>query len=77
MKHTKVNSSVGQSPYAMLVSSEEKERNLSETAVYMLLILSSVFSIWHVAQQPVNLPVSGINHTAPVAQAATAQAQGA
>ena len=77
MKHTKVNSFVGQSPYAMLVSSEEKGRNLSETAVYILLILGAVFSIWHVAQQPVNLPVSGIIQTAPVAQAANAQAQGA
>jgi hypothetical protein len=77
MKHTKVNSLVGQSPYAMLVSSEEKERNLSETAVYMLLILGAVFSIWHVAQQPVNLPVSGLIQTAPVAQAASTQAHGA
>src|SRR3712207_8394914 len=30
MKHTTVNSLVRQSPYAMLVSSEEKERNLRD-----------------------------------------------
>ena len=77
MKHTKVNSLVGQSPYAMLVSSEEKERNLSETAVYMLLLLGAVFSIWQFAHQPVNVPVSGISHSAPVAQVATALPQGA
>ena len=61
----------------MLVGSEDKERNLSETAVYMLLILGVVFSIWQVAQQPVNLPVNGIAQSAPVAQIVTAPTQGA
>lgn len=60
--------SVSGSTYALLVQSEEKERNLSETAIYMLLILGAVFSVWQVAQQPVNLPVNNVIQTAPIVQ---------
>jgi len=45
-----------ESTYAMLVRSEEKERSISETAIYLILILSTVFSIWQAAQQRVTLP---------------------
>jgi hypothetical protein len=42
-----------ESTYALIVRSEEKERNLFEGAVYLVLILSAVFSIWQAAHQPV------------------------
>ncbi len=50
-----------ESTYALLVRSEEKERNASEAIVYTLLILSAVFSIWQAAHQPIVVPqtVSG------------------
>ena len=59
--------------YTLLVSSEEKERSLSETAVYVLLILGAVFSIWQVALQPVNMPVGANFEKAPVVQTVAAQ----
>ena len=45
-----------ESTYALLVRSEEKERSASETVIYMVLILSTVFSIWQAAQQTVTVP---------------------
>jgi hypothetical protein len=75
MKNQHTYQSVSESTYALLVQSEEKERNLSETAIYMLLILGSVFSIWHVAQQPVNLPIGSAIQTAPMVQTVTADAR--
>ena len=47
-----------ESTYAMLVRSEEKERNVSETLVYGLMILSAVVSIWQVALQPIVVPTN-------------------
>ena len=47
-----------ESTYAMLIRSEEKERSFSETAIYLLLILSTVFSIWQAVHQPVTVPNS-------------------
>ena len=60
--------------YALLVQSEEKERSLSETFIYILLIGAAVFSVWQAALQPLTLRVN----TAPaiptaIAQAATAE----
>ena len=62
------------STYAALIQSEEKERSLCETFIYILLIAAAVFSIWQAALQPVTLRVN----TAPaiptaIAQAATAE----
>lgn len=44
-----------ESTYALIVRSEEKERNLFEGAVYLVLILSAVVSIWQAANQPVDI----------------------
>ena len=74
MKNQHTYQSVTESTYALLVQSEEKERNLSETAIYMLLILGAVFSVWQVARQPVNLPVSRVIESAPIVQTVTAPA---
>jgi hypothetical protein len=47
-----------ESTYALLVRSEEKSRDMLETAVYALFILSAVFAIWQFVQQPMPLPMN-------------------
>ncbi|CAN5595766.1 hypothetical protein BH20VER1_BH20VER1_14030 [soil metagenome] len=62
------------STYELLVSSEEKERGLSETLITALLIGSAVFSIWHAAAQPVTpLPVNAARFGPAFAQSAEVQ----
>jgi multidrug resistance efflux pump len=51
------------------VQSEEKERNLFETLVYGVIVLSAVVAIWQVAHQPVKVPFTDQAH-ASAAQAA-------
>jgi hypothetical protein len=53
MKNSTLSAEGFESTYALVVRSEEKERNLFEGAVYLVLILSAVFSIWQAAHQPV------------------------
>ena len=53
MKNTTLSAEGFESTYALIVRSEEKERNLFEGAVYLVLILSAVVSIWQAAHQPV------------------------
>lgn len=55
-----------ESIYALLIRSEEKERSLSETVVYLLLLASAVFSIWSAAVQPFRVPVVGVVHRAAI-----------
>ena len=62
-----------ESTYALLVRSEEKERGMFEGAAYLVFILSAVFSIWHVAQQPVELPKSPVIHTTSITQSTDTQ----
>ena len=52
------------STYALLVRSEEKERNLLETIAYCLFMLSAVAAIWQFAQQPLDLPLATMPQTA-------------
>ncbi len=66
-----------ESTYALIVRSEERERGATEGAVFLLFMLSVLFSIWQVAQQPITLPVDGIIHTTSFAESATAQLPGA
>lgn len=47
-----------ESTYAMLLRSDEKERSVSETAVYLLLIVAMAFSVWQAAHQRVTVPNS-------------------
>ena len=58
MKNTTLSTKGFESTYALIVRSEEKERNLFEGAVYLVLILSAVFSIWQAAHQRVVLRTS-------------------
>ncbi len=49
--------------YALLVSSDDKQQNLAETMVYLLLIVAAVFSMWFATQQRVTLPLNTVIHT--------------
>ena len=69
MKHTTLSAEGFESTYALIVRSEEKERNLFEGAVYLVLILSAVVSIWQAAHQPVAFLRDGSRSTA-IAQSA-------
>ncbi len=75
MKTNTTTSEEFESTYALLLRSEEKERGVSENVIYLLLILSAVFSIWQVAQQPFRLPTSFALRTAPLAQTAEIRTQ--
>ena len=60
-----------ESTYALLVRSEEKERTIFEDLAYLAFILSAIFSIWHMAQTPVELPTA--LHTTSVVQTTETQ----
>jgi hypothetical protein len=75
MKQNTLSAEGFESTYALLVRSEEKERGIFEGAAYLIFILSAVFSIWHVAQQPVALPKGAVIHTTSVAQHAQTHQQ--
>ena len=49
-----------ESTYALLIRSEEKNRNLLEVAILPLLMLGPIMAIWQFAQQPVNIPAAGL-----------------
>jgi len=49
--------------YALLVRSQEKSRDILETAFCAMCILSAVFAIWQFAQQPNPLPMDGQSST--------------
>jgi len=70
MKQNTLSAEGFESTYALLVRSEDKDRSMFEGAAYLVFILSAVFSIWNVAQQPVALPKDGVIHTTSGAQSA-------
>ena len=70
MKQNTLSAEGFESTYALLVRSEEKERNVFEGAVYLAIILSTVFSIWQVARQPISLPTGPVLHTTSIARSA-------
>ena len=76
MKNTNLNRKAADSTYAVLVRSEHEEGSLAESAVYLLFIVSAVFSIWQVAHQPITLPVDTATQRATIAYAASGQHQG-
>ena len=51
-----MNSENFESTYALLVRSEEKERSILETTIYVLLIVSMIFSVLQVAFMRVTIP---------------------
>ena len=76
MKQKNISTEGFESTYSLLVRSEEKERGMFEGAVYLVIVLSAVFSIWQVAQEPVALPTSGVIRTASFVQCTDTQQQG-
>lgn len=62
-----------ESIYALIARAEEGEGGVSEGAVYLLIMLCAIFSIWQVAQQPIDLPPGGVIHTSAIASAAPAE----
>jgi len=72
MKNQTLSSEGFESTYALLVRSEEKERGIFEGAVYLVFILSAIFSIWQVAHQPIVVPTTIAVQTASIAQPANA-----
>jgi hypothetical protein len=49
-----------QTTYTLLVRSEEKGRDLLETAVYAMCILSAIIAIWQFVGQSSRLSVDGL-----------------
>jgi len=47
------------STYRLLVQSEEKSRNILETALYGLFAISALLTIWQFAEQPAAVPMHG------------------
>jgi len=41
--------------YKLLIQSEEKSRNILETAIYGLVALSVILTIWQFAEQPLEI----------------------
>lgn len=78
MKNTnlKVTRHNASSTYAVLVRSEQDERSAAESVVYLLFIVSAVFSIWMVARQPITMPVDAAMQRATIAQSVSGQHQG-
>ena len=70
MKKNTLSAEGFESTYALLVRSEDKERGIFEGAVYVVFILSAIFSIWQVAHQPIVVPTSIAVQTASIAQPA-------
>jgi hypothetical protein len=52
------------STYRLLIQSEEKNKNVMEIAVYALVALSCLISIWQFAEQPNVLPLEKVGTTA-------------
>ena len=52
------------STYRLLVQSEERNKNVMEIAVYALVALSCLISIWQFAEQPNALPLDRIGTAA-------------
>ena len=78
-KHMKTqhnNYQAGKSTYAMVVQFEQEERRAYEGAVYMLFMIAAVFSIWHVAHQPVMLPTTLATQRPPLVQVVGEHQQG-
>ncbi|HKP93490.1 MAG TPA: hypothetical protein VJS88_06305 [Chthoniobacterales bacterium] len=60
MKNNQSSNQVRKSTYALLMRSEEKEKNLFETLACGVFVLSAVAAIVQFASQPVKLPVDSV-----------------
>ena len=62
--------------YSLLVRSEDRSRGILETAIYLLVALSVVISIWQFAQQTDRLQTNGTAKPAVIAVAAGGRVHG-
>jgi hypothetical protein len=49
--------------YKLLVESEERNKNIMEIALYGLVALSALISIWQFAEQPSAVPLQQVGRT--------------
>jgi hypothetical protein len=56
--------------YRLLMQSEDKRRNTLEMALYVLVAISALLSIWQFAEQPSTLPLESTERTSQRAVAA-------
>jgi len=49
--------------YKLLVESEERNKNIMEIALYGLVALSALMSIWQFAEQPSAVPLQRVGRT--------------
>ena len=77
MKNINTRRKAANATYAVLVRSEHEERSAAESVVYLLFLVSAVFTIWMVAKQPITLPVDAATQRVTIAQTATSQHHGA
>jgi hypothetical protein len=56
-----------ESTYALIVRSEEKQRNRLETLVYVVLIVAVTSSVSQFGRQAMTLPAPIVRHSAPMA----------
>lgn len=59
------------STYSLLVRSEQS--SFAETAVYGLLILSTVLSLWQFGHQRISVPVVGLTSDASIARVVSSE----
>jgi len=57
------------STYRLLIQSEERNRNILETALYALVALSALAAIWQFAEEP-TMPIGRAGCQAPVSEIA-------
>ena len=76
MKNTNTHRKAADVTYAVLLRSEQEERSVAESAVYLLFMLCAVFAIWQVARQPITLPVDTATQRPTIAQAVAGQHRG-
>jgi hypothetical protein len=73
MKNQTNSAQAFESTYALIVRSEEKDRSLFEGAVYLAVVLSALLTLWHVATQPVALPLTSVHTSSSSPSAKTLQ----
>jgi hypothetical protein len=49
--------------YKLVMQSEDKRRNTLETALYVLVAISALLSIWQFAEEPSPLPMGDTQRT--------------
>ena len=62
MKDTSTTPKASQCTYALIVRSEERQRNRFETAIYTLLIIATLFAVSVFGRQALAMPVNVVHN---------------